>query len=52
MELGFIVSLYHYIFKYLQLKLKLKKVLSKIWFNKRCFSNIIPKYAYVYIKNS
>ena len=40
------------VFKYLKLKVKLKRVLSKIWFNKQCLdNNVIPKYAQVKIKN-
>ena len=40
------------VFKYLNLKVKLKRVLSKIWFNKQCLdNNVIPKYAQVKIKN-
>ena len=40
------------VFKYLKLKVKLKRVLSKIWFNKQCLANnVIPKYAQVKIKN-
>lgn len=31
------------VFKYLKLKLKLKKTLSKIWFNKKClYLGIVP----------
>ena len=40
------------VFKYLRLKVKLKRVLSKIWFNKQCLdNNVIPKYAQVKFKN-
>lgn len=41
------------VFKYLKLKIKLKKTLSKIWFNKQCmFKGITPKYAKVKINNN
>ena len=34
------------VFKYLKLKVKLKRVLSKIWINKQCLdNNVIPKYV-------
>ena len=40
-------------FKYLKTKVKLKKTLSKIWFNKQCeYRNIIPKYAKIKINNN
>lgn len=41
------------IFKYLKLKIKLKKTLSKIWFNKQCLCRgVIPKYAKIKIRNN
>ena len=41
------------VFKYLKIKIKLKKTLSKIWFNKQCMhKNITPKYAEIKIKTA
>lgn len=38
-------------FRYLKLKVKLKKTLAKIWFNKQCLANnITPTYAKIRIK--
>ena len=39
-------------FKQLKIKVKVKKTLGKIWFNKQCLINkITPKYAKIKINN-
>ena len=40
------------IFKYLKLKVKVKKILGQIWFNKQClWYKVTPKYANIKINN-
>lgn len=48
-----IMSKVRVIFRYLKIKRKSKKTLSKIWFTKQCmYHNIIQKYAKIKINNN